>query len=83
MKLTQIFSWNPSKEIEKIQNDDIALEIADKLSNVIEEFYSDYEMCISTINEYLSQLVKKDEDLALAILNILGERYGKINQKIS
>ena len=54
MKLTQIFSWNPPKEIEKIQNNNIALEIADKLSNVIEEFYSDYEICIAIINKDLS-----------------------------
>ena len=81
MNLTQIFSWNPPKEIEKLQNDDIALEIADELSSIIEESYSDYETCVSTISEHLSQLVKKDEDLALAILNILRERYSEINQK--
>ena len=67
--------------MKKSQNDDIASEIADKLSNVIEEFDSDYEECVPIINESLSQLVKKDEELTLAILNVLKERHKEINQK--
>ena len=81
-RILRLFYWNPSKEDLKFLNDDVALEIVCKLDDVMEEFDSDYKKCIPIINKSLSQLVKKDKELALAILNILKERDNEINQKI-
>jgi len=81
MKLSELFSLSPSEKVQKSQNDMIAIEIAEKLSDLVEEFEEDYEEGIPIINESLTNLAKKDQELALAIINVLKERYSEIHKK--
>ena len=81
MKLSEVFSLSPSAEVQKSQNDRIAIEIAEKLSALIEEFEGDYEEGIPIINESLTNLARKDQGLTLAIINVLKERYSEIHKE--
>ncbi len=81
MQFSKVFSFTPSKEVQKSQNESIALEIAQRLTNLLQEFQYDYEEGIPIIYESLTNLAKKDRDLTQAILKVLIERHSDIHKK--
>ena len=81
MPFPKLFSINPSDVEQELQNKDIAMELADKISGILEEFKRDVDEGIPIINESLSKLAKKDQKLAVAILDILKTRHAKIHSQ--
>lgn len=81
MELFKLFSFSPSEEIQKSQNDRIAIEIAEDLSKLIDDFDGDYAEGIPIINESLTTLAKKDLELTSAIIDVLKEKYDDIHAK--
>ncbi len=86
MEFSKLFSFSqfsPSEEIKKSQNDRIAMEIVEKLSSLIEQFEDNYEDGITIINESLTNLAKKDQELTLAIIEILKEKYSDLHKEFT
>lgn len=81
MGLSELFSFSPSEEVQKSQNDRIAIEIAEKLTKLIKEFEDDYEDGVEVINESLTNLADKDRELTSSILKVLKERHSVIDKK--
>lgn len=81
MSFSHLLSLTLSEKTKKSQNKEIAMELAEKISDLLEEFHHDYEEGIPIINESLSRLAQKDKELALEILRNLEIMHPNIDKK--
>ena len=79
--MPKLFSINVPEEEKKSQNEKIAVELAERLSDLLNEFNHDYEEAIPIINESLTKLARKDLELAKSIVKELKIMHNDVDKK--